>query len=83
MSSNRKDEITAMQAALYQHVADVLSPIREAYEEKRDALVREHRHRELAVFDALDELRSIESDCQDDCAGSRIREVIDDLEAVF
>lgn len=82
MTSNRQ-EIAAFETAIGQQVADMLAPIREAYEEKRDALVREHRYRELAVFDALEELRSIESDCEDDRAGSRMREVIDDLEAVF
>lgn len=65
------------------HCEEVLNPIRQAYEEEREALVNEHRTKELAVFDALEELRSIESTCSDEHATSNIREVIADLEEVF
>lgn len=70
-------------SALEKHEEDVIAPIRQAYAEQRQTLVREHAHKELAVFDALEELREIESACSDELAASRIREVIDDLEAVF
>lgn len=70
-------------SALKKHEEDVIAPIRQAYAEERETLVREHRHQELAVFDALEALRDIESSCRDECAASQIREVIDNLEAVF
>lgn len=66
-----------------QRCEEVLNPIRQAYEEEREALVKEHRTKELAVFDALEELRNVESTCSDEHATSNIREVIADLEEVF
>lgn len=72
-----------MMQALNRHDEEVLSPLRQAYAEERETLVREHRHQELAVFDALEALRDIESSCRDECAASQIREVIDNLEVVF
>lgn len=72
-----------MMQALKTHDEEVLAPLRQAYAEERETLVREHRHQELAVFDALEVLRDIESFCRDECAASQIREVIADLEAVF
>ncbi|MEJ4107221.1 hypothetical protein [Corynebacterium accolens] len=70
-------------AAITQRSEEILAPIRQAYEEEREALVREHRTKDLAVFDALEELRNVESSCFDEHAASNIRDVIADLEEVF
>ena len=73
----------SLAAVITQRCEELLVPIRHAYEEEREALVREHRSKDLAVFDALEELRNLESTCSDEHACSNIREVIADLEEVF
>lgn len=70
-------------AAITQRSEEILAPIRQAYEEERETLVREHRTKDLAVFDALEELRNVESSCFDEHAASNIRDVIADLEEVL
>lgn len=83
MSDEARRATEGMMRALKTHDEEVLAPLRQAYAEERETLVREHRHQELAVFDALEVLREIEGSCRDECAASQIREVIADLEAVF
>lgn len=83
MSDEARRATEDMMQALKTHDEEVLAPLRQAYAEERETLVREHRHRELAVFDALEILREIESSCRDERATSQIREVIANLEAVF
>lgn len=68
---------------LEQNVNERIAPIEEEYAEERERLVRENRHKDLAVFDALEELENIASSCSDEFASGSIREVIEDLEAVF
>lgn len=83
VTTNAHQQTQELLAAIEQHDREVAAPLRQAYQEERATLVREHRHKELAVFDALEELSSIQSDCRDEYAASRIREVIDNLEDVF
>ena len=83
MSDEARDATEEMMQALKSHDEEVLAPLRQAYAEERETLVREHRHQELAVFDALEVMREIESSCRDECTASQVREVIADLEAVF
>lgn len=83
MSDRESTRVDSVGAAITQRSEEILAPIRQAYEEEREALVRKHGTVELAVFDALEELRNVESSCFDEHAASNIREVIADLEEVF
>lgn len=83
MSDRENTRGDSVAAAITQRSEEILAPIRQAYEEECEALVREHRTKELAVFDALEELRNVESNCFDEHAASNIREAIANLEEVF
>ncbi|MCP1386943.1 hypothetical protein M5J20_01870 [Corynebacterium sp. TA-R-1] len=83
MNGNGNRAAEELAEALRRHDEEVLAPIRRAYAEERETLARDHRYKDLAVFDALETLRDVESSCTDECAASQISEVIDRLEAVF
>lgn len=83
MASKKQLDVEAFTASLEQGIDDRLVPIVREYAEERERLVREGRHKDLAVFDALEELENIASSCSDECASGSIWEVIEDLEAVF
>lgn len=83
MASKKQLDVEAFTASLEQGIDDRLVPIVREYAEARERLVREGRHKDLAVFDALEELENIASSCSDECASGSIWEVIEDLEAVF
>lgn len=83
MASKKQFDVEAFTASLEQGIDDRLAPIVREYAEERERLVREGRYKDLAVFDALEELENIASSCSDACASGAIWEVIEDLEAVF
>lgn len=83
MAGKKRIDIEEFTLRLEQDVNERIAPIEEEYAEERERLVRENRHKDLAVFDALEELENIASSCSDEFASSSIREVIEALEAVF
>lgn len=83
MAGKKRIDIEEFALSLKKGINDRVAPIEQEYAEERERLVRENRHKDLAVFDALEELENIASSCSDEFASGSIREVIEALEAVF
>lgn len=83
MAGKKRIDIEEFTLRLEQAFNERIVPIEEEYAEERERLVREGRYKDLAVFDALEELENIASSCSDEFASGSIREVIKDLESVF
>ena len=83
MASKKQLDVEAFTLCLEQDIKERIVPIEQEYAEERERLVREGRYKDLAVFDALEELENIASSCSDEFVSGSIREVIEALEAVF
>ena len=83
MAGKKRIDIEEFTLRLEQNVNEITAPLKQEHAEERERLVRENRHKDLAVFDALEELENIANSCSDEFASGSIREVIEALEAVF